>query len=60
MLETFSKDCAKELKRRRRDSCFAIGATFTSEDEHQECISRATFSSTVQPYLVDGTAVFVN
>ena len=23
LLETFSKDCAKELKRRRRDRCFA-------------------------------------
>ena len=23
LLETFSKDCAKELKRRRRDHCFA-------------------------------------
>ena len=37
-----------------------VGATFTSEDEPQESVSRATFSSTVQPYLVDGTAVFVN
>ena len=36
-----------------------VGATFTSEDEHQESVSHATFSSTVQPYLVDGTAVFV-
>ena len=33
--------------------------TFTSEDEPQESVSRATFSSMVQPYLVDGTAVFV-
>ena len=34
-----------------------VGATFTGEDEPQESVSRATFSSTVQPYLVDGTAV---
>ena len=33
-----------------------VGATFTSEDEPQECVSRETFSSTV----VDGTPVFVN
>ena len=37
-----------------------VGATFTSEDEPQESVSRATFSSMVQPYLVDGTTVFVN
>ena len=36
-----------------------VGATFTSEDEPQESVSRATFSSTVQPYLVDGKAVSV-
>ena len=36
-----------------------VGATFTSEDEPQENVSRATFSSMVQPYLVDSTAVFV-
>ena len=29
-----------------------VGATFTSEDEPQESVSCATFSSTVQPYLV--------
>ena len=34
-----------------------VGATFTGEDEPQESISRATFSSTVQPYLVDGKAI---
>ena len=37
-----------------------VGATFTGEYEPQESVSRSTFSSTVQPYLVDGTAVFVN
>ena len=37
-----------------------VGATFSSENEPQESIYRATFSSTVQPYLVDGTVVFVN
>ena len=37
-----------------------VGATFTGEDEPQESVSRATFLSTVQPYLIDGTAVFVN
>ena len=45
-----------------------VGATFTGEDEPQESVSRATFSSTVQPYLVevrpflstDGTAVLKN
>ena len=36
-----------------------VGATFSSEDEPQESVSCATFSSTVQPYVVDGTAVFV-
>ena len=33
-----------------------VGVTFTGEDEPQESVSRATSSSTVQPYLVDGTA----
>ena len=56
----FSKDCAKELKRRRRIVVLQVGATLTGEDEPQKSVSRATFSSTVQPYLVDGTAVFVN
>ena len=37
-----------------------IGATFSSEDEPQESVARAIFSSMVRPYLVDGTAVFVN
>ena len=30
-----------------------VGATFTGEDEPQESVSRSTFSSTVQPYLVE-------
>ena len=37
-----------------------VGATFTSENEPQESVSRATFSSMVQPYLVNGTDIFVN
>ena len=36
-----------------------VGATY-SEDEPQESVSRAMFSSMVQPYLVHGTAVFLN
>ena len=56
----FSKDCAKELTRRRRDRCLASQSDINSEDEPQESVSCATFSSTVQPYLVDSTAVFVN
>ena len=34
--------------------------TFSSEDEPQESVPRATFSLTVRPYLFDVTAVFVN
>ena len=37
-----------------------VSAIFTGEDEPQESVSRATLSSTVQPYLVNSTAVFVN
>ena len=42
-----------------------VGATFTGEDEPQESVSRATFSSTVQPTVrpflsTDGTAVLKN
>ena len=58
---TFLKDCAKEFQREGDEIVvLQVGATFTSEDEPQESVSRATFSSTVRPYLVDGTAVFVN
>ena len=37
-----------------------VSATFSSEDELQQSVSRATFSLMVRPYLVDGTAFFVN
>ena len=42
-----------------------VGATLTAEDEPQESVSRATFSSTVQPLVrpflsTDGTAVLKN
>ena len=38
-----------------------VGSTFSTEDEPQESIARATFLSLVRPYLVvGGTAVFVN
>ena len=48
------------MKRRRRDHCLQVRATFSSEDEPQESVARAKFLSTVRPYLVNGTAVFVN
>ena len=43
----------------------ATRSLFCKSERHllvkmRESVSRATFSSTVQPYLVDGTAVLVN
>ena len=60
LLETFSKDCAKELKRRRRDHCFAIWCEFSREDEPHESVSHATFWSMVRPYFVYMTAILSN
>ena len=59
LLETFSKDCER-VEEKRRARCFASRCDIFSEDEPQESVSRATFSSMVQPYLVVDMAIFVN
>ena len=58
--QTFLKDCANNLRRSRRDLVLQVSATFSSADEPQESVVPLTFSSIVQPYLVNGTAILVN
>ena len=58
--QTFLKDCANDLRRRQRDLVLQVSATFSSADEPQESDAPLTFLLTVQPYLVNGTAILVN
>ena len=60
LLETFSKTMRSSCREGGEIFVLQVSAAFSSDGEPQERVARAMFSSTVRPYLVDGTAVFVN
>ena len=61
LLETFLKDCAKELEKATRSLFCKLVRHFLVKMSPQESDACVTFSSTVWPYLqflsTDGTAV---